>query len=218
MIENDSKRLSTCSPVSEILICACKMESSPFSRKIALIALVLSHSSTLKRIQDVRLLLPPSWNPCVRRHHKARIPIYICELFGLWAHPWTCLNWMQSSCGQAVELNALGCQSAWSVCTLVRFACRAQVNPFKVEQSHGFLGNYYRAALPVTHSDIHIPDPHSIGFIGKDANSHWAGTDRNGLYGQTAIDKLIWQNSSRSWVLNQRVWHCLASSIYCPPF
>eukprot|EP00435_Cladocopium_sp_Y103_P038768 s1067_g10.t1 len=46
-----------------------------------------------------------------------------------------------------------------------------EVNPFKVEQSHGFLGNYYRAALPVTHADIHIPDPHSIGFIGKDANS-----------------------------------------------
>ncbi|CAK9045136.1 unnamed protein product [Durusdinium trenchii] len=46
-----------------------------------------------------------------------------------------------------------------------------EIAPFKVEQSHGFLGNYYRAAFPVTHSDIHIPDPHSIGFIGKDANS-----------------------------------------------
>ena len=144
---------------------------------------------------------------------KARIPIYMSELFRLWAHPWTCLNWMQSSCGQSVELNAIGCQSAWSACPLVRFACRAQVNPFKVEHSHGFLGNYYRAALPVTHADIHVPDPHSIGFIGKDANSHWAGTDRNGLCGQTAVDKLIWPNSSRSWVPNQRVWHCLASSI-----
>ena len=46
-----------------------------------------------------------------------------------------------------------------------------EVAPFKVEQSHGWMGNYYRAALPITHSDIHIPDPHSIGFIGKDANS-----------------------------------------------
>ena len=49
-----------------------------------------------------------------------------------------------------------------------------EIAPFKVEQSHGFLGNYYRAAFPVTHADIHIPDPHSIGFIGKDANSHLA--------------------------------------------
>lgn len=37
------------------------------------------------------------------------------------------------------------------------------------------MGNYYRAALPITHSDIHIPDPHSIGFIGKDANSASGG-------------------------------------------
>ncbi|CAJ1368153.1 unnamed protein product [Effrenium voratum] len=46
-----------------------------------------------------------------------------------------------------------------------------EIAPFKVEQSHGWMGNYFRAAFPVTHSDIHIPDPHSIGFIGKEANS-----------------------------------------------
>ena len=58
---------------------------------------------------------------------------------------------------------------------LIRLWFLTQVAPFKVEQSHGWMGNYYRAALPITHSDIHIPDPHSIGFIGKDANSASGG-------------------------------------------
>ena len=46
-----------------------------------------------------------------------------------------------------------------------------EVPVFKVEQSHGFLGNYYRAYLPVSHAEIHVVDNHSVGFIGKDANS-----------------------------------------------
>ena len=35
----------------------------------------------------------------------------------------------------------------------------------------GIVGNYYRAAIPVTHGDIHMPDHHDIGFLGKEANS-----------------------------------------------
>ena len=50
-----------------------------------------------------------------------------------------------------------------------------EIAPFKIEQSHGMLsgivGNYYRAAIPVTHGDIHMPDHHDIGFLGKEANS-----------------------------------------------
>ncbi|CAE7463932.1 unnamed protein product, partial [Symbiodinium pilosum] len=46
-----------------------------------------------------------------------------------------------------------------------------EIAPFKIDQSHGMLGNYFRASFPVTHSDIHMPDSHSIGFLCKEANS-----------------------------------------------
>lgn len=78
-----------------------------------------------------------------------------------------------------------------------------QVAPFKVEQSHGFLGNYYRAALPVTHSDIHVPDPHSIGFIGKDANSASGGTN------------VEWQRWFYFYDVLFYVYHMYSQNVYC---